>query len=226
MKNFNISKSLLILSSLLSLFSCSFNPNQKTIIGKGEIATKSINLASFSDIELSNYCDIKIVNGPEFKVKFSDYKNIIHLLEFKVIGNKLMVQSAKNNISVNNSKAKATIYIPEKLNGLVISGSGSILIKNRFDNIQIAEINGSGDIKSSVFSTSNKLAVAINGSGEIDFSQVETQNINCEINGSGDIKVNAIKSLKVDVNGSGSVYYKGNPKVSKEINGSGDVAKI
>ena len=226
MKKYILSKAVILFFTLLTLFSCSIINKNETIKGEGQVTVKTINLSSFTDIHLENYCDVEIVEGSEFKVEFSDYQNIVDLLDFKIVDNKLIIKPKKLNLNVNNSKAKAIIYVPGNIKNIAIAGSGNILLKKQINNIENLAISGSGDIKSEVESKSDNLSIAISGSGDIDFSKVESQNVNCSISGSGEIKVNAVKSLKIAISGSGDVYYKGNPSVSSKINGSGEVVKM
>jgi hypothetical protein len=226
MKKIIVLKSILIFIPCIVLVSCSTFILQKTIKGVGEIQSKTIALNEFSEIQLNNYCDIEIKVGSEFKVEVSDYENIIEFLEFNVVQGKLRIESTRKDAHASNSRAKAIIYMPQKLVNLSINGSGNIQLLDAFRDLQNITISGSGDITSSSVFSVHLLNISIAGSGDIDLSKIESQAVNCSISGSGDIKVNAQKSLNVSISGSGDVHYQGNPSITKRITGSGEVIRI
>ncbi len=219
-------KLILIFIPFILLFSCSTVILQKTIVGEGDILTKTIALNEFSEVQVNNYCDVEIKIGSEFKVEVSDYENIIEFLEFNVVQGKLRIESTRKDAHASNSRAKAIIYVPLKLVSLSINGSGNIQLLDPFKELKNIVIAGSGNIFSSATSSAHLLNISIAGSGDIDLSKIVSQDVNCSISGSGDVKVNAQKLLNVSISGSGDVHYLGNPSITKRIDGSGEVVSM
>ncbi|MFM8744791.1 MAG: hypothetical protein ACKODM_15885, partial [Cytophagales bacterium] len=58
------------------------------ISGSGNIASQTLVLSSFTEIEVRNYCNMEVEKGTENKVEYSDYENIIQYLKFEVVGNR------------------------------------------------------------------------------------------------------------------------------------------
>ncbi len=234
--------SVLYFAIALSIFvaGCTMN----TVTGSGNIVTQTPTVSRFEEIEVASHCDVTIYHGNEFKVEVSDYENLLQYLKFEVTGKKLTIKTEPDNISLNNSKAKATIYMPDLLRKLTISGSSDIVLNDGFKDITDLNVSGSGNITGTqpatmnniratiegsgditMTGTANNLDLSIEGSGNIDFAGVTAQAATCSIDGSGDIIVNAAVALSATINGSGDILYYGNPTVTQKINGSGRVKK-
>jgi len=222
---------LLFLTALVFTFSCNKNSDRNpepsnTQSGTGIISSKSINLNSFSEIEITNYCNVEIDTGATNKVEYSDYDNLIQYLKFEIVGNKLVVKTIPEIASITNSKAKAKIYVAGSLTGLFISGSGNMTLANSFNGISQCAVSGSGNLVANENSTSTNMTTTISGSGNVDILKITSQSANCTISGSGSISIAVINDLTANVSGSGSISYLGNPSVSKNITGTGNIIKL
>ena len=109
------------------------------------------------------------------------------------------------------------------LNGVGISGSGSIRAVGIDADGFTAEISGSGSADLS--GRADDVALSISGSGSYDASKLRCRNVKVAISGSGDATVNATERVRADISGSGSVYYSGTPSVEQHVSGSGTVAR-
>lgn len=222
---------LVFLSALVFIFSCNKNNSLNSQpggsqTGTGSISSQSVNLNSFSEIEIANYCDVEIDTGTTNKVEYSDYDNLVQYLKFEIVGNRLVVKTIPENTLITNSKAKAKIYVAGSLTGLIISGSGNMTLANSFNGISQCTVSGSGNLVANANSTSTNMAATILGSGSIDILKITSQSANCTISGSGNISVAVTNDLTANISGSGSISYLGNPSVSKNTTGSGKVIKL
>lgn len=107
--------------------------------------------------------------------------------------------------------------------GLVISGSGKILIDDLTAKEVKAVISGSGDIKIEGKSKANELRATVTGSGDLDSNSLEFGDANLIITGSGTIRAFVTNQLDANITGSGKIYYKGNAVVDANITGSGKI---
>jgi hypothetical protein len=221
MKLLKFSK-LLMLASVLLMVSC----KKDIIVGSGSISTQTQNLGAFTEIEISNSCDIEVIKDSLNKVEFSEYENLIQYLKFEIVGTRLVIKTAPDDISLTNSKARAKVYVSGALTGLFTSGSGDINIKSAFNTLNTCNLSGSGDILAEVTATAVDMNVKLSGSGDIDILKITAQTADCSISGSGDISVSVTNSLKAAISGSGDIRYSGNPTVAKNISGSGSVIKL
>ncbi|MBI3233117.1 MAG: DUF2807 domain-containing protein [Bacteroidetes bacterium] len=225
---------------ILSITGCTM----EMVTGTGNITTQKFALQNFEEIEVESHCDVDIYRDSTYSVTVSEYENLMQYLKLEVVGKKLLIGSKPNNISINNSRAKAVIHMPDVLHKLIISGSSDITMKSGFKDISHLYVSGSGNIKGeesaqmnnisasvdgsgdiTMIGTANNVNLSVAGSGNIDFSNIQALTGDCSIDGSGDIKVNASNTLDASINGSGDIYYYGNPTVAKTINGSGKIVK-
>lgn len=216
-----------------------------TITGSGNIVTQTPDVSAFEEIEVANHCDVEVYQGSNYTVQVSEYENLIQYLKFEVVGKKLIISTEPNNLSINNSRAKAVIHMPDVLRKLSVLGSSDVTLKSGFKDISNLYVGGSGNIVGekaaqmskvsakvagsgniTMLGTANNVNLSTAGSGDIIFSDVKALSGNCSINGSGDIKVNTSNTLKAMINGSGNIIYSENPSVSKTINGSGRIVKM
>lgn len=106
------------------------------------------------------------------------------------------------------------------LDAIEINGSGDITSTVVGDALTIT-ISGSGDV--TVSGTADSLDLEIDGSGEVDADDLEVVDATVEISGSGDAELHVTGTLRVDISGSGSVSHRGGAEVDADISGSGDV---
>ncbi|MFM8740925.1 MAG: GIN domain-containing protein, partial [Cytophagales bacterium] len=102
------------------------------ISGSGNIASQTLVLSSFTEIEVRNYCNMEVEKGTENKVEYSDYENIIQYLKFEVVGNRLIVKTIPENISISNSQAKAKVVLTGNLDAVYITGSADVDLLSSF----------------------------------------------------------------------------------------------
>lgn len=225
MKLFNFLNSIPLILVLL-FFSCSNENDSIDTIGSGKIKSNTQSLNSFTEIEIENNCDVELVKGTENKVEFSDYENIIQYLKFELVGNKLIVKTAPDNISINNSKAKAKIYVKGNLNKIFILGSANVDLVNSFSGLNELNISGSGNLNALQNIVIPNIDCSISGSGNMNILQINAANAKCSVSGSGEISIHVTKSLNASIAGSGTISYQGNPSLIQNVSGSGSIVKL
>lgn len=215
----------LALISVVSLSGCmDFGPR---VTDSGKKATKAVavgsgkELGAFTKVSSKGALDVEIRQGPQSDVVIEGDENIVKIVNLKVVGDTLEIDTKGNYTTSTRLVVKITM---PKLDGLDLSGSGSATASGvKSDSLDL-DVSGSGSVK--VNGTVKRLAADVAGSGEIDASAVETEEAVVDISGSGRIKVFATKNLNVDIAGSGEVSYKGSPNLKKDITGSGKVLPL
>jgi len=169
-----------------------------------------------SDYEnLLDYWDIKVINNTlVIQTKpFSSLVNSRAKVTIVLPGNLYEARvSGSGQIALNSqfsSFEKASITGSGSINGnintvysklnLTISGSGSIFIKGRAD----------------------ELKAKTTGSGKMRLSQLTVQDAECTVSGSGNMYLNVEKTLKATILGSGDILYTGRPAIDIIGSGSG-----
>ena len=193
-----------------------------TIFAQG--SKKTIETGEFTAIGLGLPVTVYVTKGAH-KVEVEGPAEAISKMEIKVKGKSLNIEHEEN---LRNWKGNGvTVYVAmPNISGLAIGGSGSIIVKDEFNEMGDLDlsIGGSGDIE--VAGKAKNVNVSIAGSGDIKASALSGNKCDVSIAGSGDAKVGEMKALEVSIAGSGDVGYKGNPKLTKSIVGSGGVKKM
>lgn len=212
-----------------------------TITGNGNIVTQDRHLDRFDGVKCSGSVDIEITNDNTQSVKVEADDNILPYLITNVEDGLLDVHLRSNNV-FHDIHAKVYVSSPS-LNGLYVTGSGSITSKNALkDNQQIeCKLTGSGDIDAmldaprvianiggagiiTLQGRTKNFKVSITGSGDLKAKSLLSENTEIKVTGSGSAHVFASVSLTANVTGSGDIYYSGNtPSPTIHKTGSGSV---
>lgn len=210
--------SIVIISATLSFFSCT----KERISGNGSTITETRNISNFTAISASGSTNVYINQGATFKVEVKGYSNLLPYYETRLVNNTLQV-SYKQNMNIKNDNTEVFITLPV-LNGLALSGSGSITTSGAFNgNTDFnVTISGSGNIHFSR-GTSQNFYSKVDGSGNINMLNMVAAKADATITGSGKTEITANNQLKVEIIGSGKLYYHGTPVITTSITGSGTV---
>ncbi len=206
--------------------------------GQGPTVTRTLELPSFSGIDLKISGNVVIKQGPEQFVEVEGQENIIELLKLNVNNDTwdirfedcvrnhedLTIYITLPEIGYLSISGSGRIEGDELLAGndlnLRISGSGDMDLQLDYDKVD-ATISGSGDIK--LEGDCQDFDLDITGSGDYHAFDLETQTGDINITGSGNAEVFVHDNLDVRITGSGNVYYIGNPFLDIQITGSGKV---
>ncbi|EMB29920.1 hypothetical protein HMPREF9727_00760 [Treponema denticola MYR-T] len=105
-----------------------------------------------------------------------------------------------------------------------IAGSGNITARDITVNTLKVDVSGSADF--SATGKAENMIADISGSGDIKTTDFETEKADISISGSGSAKVWVTRHLKADIGASGSVRYKGNPVIETKSSGSGRISSL
>ncbi len=212
--------SLLLLLMLFIATQSAFCQRKGKTRVSGPVETRDIQIDDFHSIGMSVGAKVYLSQGPQ-KVSVKAQSDLIDLLEREVEKGAWKIEFTKR---VTNYDGKMEIYITmPDVKSIAIAGSGDIIGKTPFDNLDKVSfsISGSGDIAFS--GSANSVKISIAGSGDVSVEDLRTQSCSVSIAGSGDANVHATKELKVSIAGSGDVNYKGKPRVKSSIAGSGNL---
>jgi hypothetical protein len=210
-------------------------------IGKAEVISEAREVPSFHSIRLSVNGEVTVTQkkGQSLVIRADD--EVLPRLRTRVKNGTLVISS----IGGIRRSAQLEIDIEmEEINGLSISGSGTIMVNDRIkaDDVSL-KISGSGDIfleldandivtkisgsgKINLSGTVKSHTIDISGSGDTKAFDLLTDTTSVNISGSGDCMVNVTENLDVKISGSGDVEYKGSPKINFKGSGSGTVKSV
>jgi len=215
--------------------------------GSGEIVSESRDLGTFDGIALAGGFKVLVRQGNGGKVELKADKNLLPLIETKVIdgakGRTLEI-SPKRGYNLNATTTPQIVLDVAQLRAISIAGSGDVkveamktagvnasiagsgnIIFDKLDSERLGvEVSGSGDVVA--HGRTGSLNISVAGSGDVKAKGLEAEEVKVTIAGSGDAQVQASKRLKVSIAGSGDVSYLGSPEISMSVAGSGKVKKL
>lgn len=123
------------------------------ITGSGRIIDKEYTLGDFSNIQVSDGCQIDIEKSDKFEVVISINDNFAEYIEAYVKSNKLFIM-LKDGISYKKLEFKAKVKLPD-LSLLKLSGGTVCNINSRFTQSTLDLELSNGSILTALFSTDN-----------------------------------------------------------------------
>ncbi len=205
------------------------------------------NVSAFTEISLKIDANVHLKQGSTQFVEVKGEEGTLNRLITDVKERTLVIKYPADTWFSNWNPGKVDIYITiPQIDGLTISGSGSIVSEDKIEtrilslllsgsgNIKLEDLNaekisailsGSGNIFMTGKGTASELKGSISGSGNIKAIDFPANDVDVKISGSGNCYVNSIKNLAAKLAGSGNVIYRGEPLVDTTILGSGNVKK-
>jgi hypothetical protein len=190
--------------------------------GSGKVVSQTRKVTGFTKVELSGSGELTIEKTGMESLTISAEDNLLPQLTSEVSGDTLTLGTKPNTTVVPTKPITYSLTVKD-LNGIAVSGSGSVRVSNLTTNSLTTQISGSGTISAS--GTVNNQAVDISGSGRYQAEQLTSKTAKVQISGSGHASVLATDLLDVKISGSGTLTYGGNPQITQEISGSGKLIK-
>jgi hypothetical protein len=248
-KSINVVIGLFLIISLSSFTSNGVSNNNNTnnsavVVGNGKIKTKKVTVEAFSKISILSNVDVVLNETTNQEITILAETNIIELLDFEFINNKLTIKN-KNNINFKSTK-KIVINIPiQNLETILVDGCATVTssTKLKTDYIKLIAKNGGtisidlDAVESDIFLDSN---AKLNIKGNVENTYIEvsyqsnfegtnlmTENATLKLTGSVDCMINCNKSIDAYLCGNGNLKYKGSPKNKNlEIKGTGKIVAM
>lgn len=202
-------------------------------------------VSAFTEISLKIGANVHLKQGSTQSVEVKANDATLTKLITEVSSRKLVIRYSNETWFSKWNPGPVDVYVTiPQIDGLTISGSGSIISEGGIDSrILDLTLSGSGDLKltdlkaekvSAVLSGSGNINLsgkqntaefkaAISGSGNVRAIDFPADKVDVKISGSGNCWVNSVKNLVVHLAGSGNVNYRGNPSVDSSIAGTGNV---
>jgi hypothetical protein len=211
----------LIIPAAIALFVSGCNIDSNSTSGSGKAATDTRSVSGFSSVEMSGSGELQIEQTGTESLTISADDNLLPYLTSDVLGGQLRLGMKNGSFSPSSPVVyKLTV---KNLNGIALSGSGSINGKALATDSMKIELSGSGEIMTA--GSSDHMDVVVSGSGNFHGDGFKSKDARVEVDGSGSATVAASERLDVNINGSGSVEYIGDPMVNTSKHGSGSVSR-
>ncbi|ALJ11656.1 head GIN domain-containing protein [Sphingopyxis macrogoltabida] len=192
----------------------------------GPVTTQNYSLTGFTGVEVAGPDDVTIRQGDAFSISAKGPKAILDRLEIKLDGTTLVIGRKREGFSFSSrddDDVDIAITMP-KLDGVRLTGSGSIDADTIDGDAVKAVLTGSGDLKVGKL-TGKSAKLTLSGSGDIEVGSGTIGSGDVSITGSGDIDAEGLvaDTLDISIAGSGSVDAQATGSADISILGSGDV---
>jgi hypothetical protein len=211
--------------------------------GSGAVIDDARSVSGYTRVVVSAPVEVQLNHTGAEKVVIRADDNIAPMIEARVDGGKLYIETKKDASFRTRSAVSVQVEF-NKLDSLRLNGSGDIVADEIKAGIFESVIHGSGNVRiakleadtvavsiagSGNFSArgrAEKVGFVIDGSGDVHAEELQVKSAAVRIAGSGDALVYATESLQARIAGSGVVRYRGSPQVEKKVAGSGEVKPL
>jgi hypothetical protein len=205
-------------AAAFALSGCHFNFNHG-VKGSGKVVSEDRKVGEFSEVELRGAGELDIEVGPAVKVTIKTDDNIAKLVETRVEGGKLIIDTKE---PVSPTEYKIVIQTPS-LELLEIQGAGDANVRGIHGKSFAAKISGAGGLV--LAGKVEQATFSIRGAGDVSAYELDAESVEASVSGAGQIHVSASKTLDADLAGAGEIRYRGNPTVTKSVDGAGSIEK-
>jgi RNA polymerase sigma factor (sigma-70 family) len=202
-------------------------PADKGSKSEAESATP-LKLTGFSVISLTGAGRVTVKQTGKEAVSVKGDKALAEKSIAKVEKDTLVLVGASSDPFGAGGKKEAAGVVEfvvevKELRGLILTGAGSMDVKQLKTKELTVNVSGSGDL--SLAGKADALQVTVTGAGNVLAGELTTGRTTIQHLGNGKAVVNATKQLEVSIIGNGSVEYLGSPQVRKSVLGLGSVTK-
>ncbi len=194
--------------------------------GSGVLVTEQRDVSGFDRVSFEGFGTLIITHGSEESLTIEAEDNILPRIETRVHGGTLEIgfDTDRWKDIVRPTKSITYTLTVITLDGIALSGAGSIEARGidveRFD----VELSGAGSIEISGFAAAQEINVS--GAGSYDSAELQSEHIDVNISGAGAATVWATESLDVNISGVGNVSYYGDPQVRENVSGLGNLKAL
>ncbi|MBK6750119.1 MAG: DUF2807 domain-containing protein [Acidobacteria bacterium] len=183
-----------------------FSVNFGSARGSGNIVTEKREVSGFKSVDVGGVFQVEIVAQKEFGVEVEADDNLIGLIQTRVDGDTLRIESDKRLKS--SSPIKIRISAP-KIDGLQVSGAANVTANGL--NSESLKIESSGGSRVTVAGEAVKLTVESSGGARVNAGGLSTVDANIEGSGGSSVEVSVTGDLRSDISGGARVTYSGTP---------------
>lgn len=207
-----------VLTQLSMLSSCESGEGNQVLLAAED-------LSGIGVLRLDASADLEIIQAPKARIELYDQTGHEEEIVWNHRGDELLIYSTERTSFGFSKTPKIKFYTPELPARIDLEGSGEIssTVDWKMENLSVS-LGGSGNVV--LKGTAEEVSADLNGSGKIDLSDFNAQNGDADLSGSGVIELQAKKHLKANLSGSGVIRYKGNPEIEKDESGSGTISKM
>ncbi|HEX5164284.1 MAG TPA: head GIN domain-containing protein [Thermomicrobiales bacterium] len=215
-----------------------------TVTGSGNVTSETRPLADWTAVALACPGTLDLQIGPNQGITIEAEDNILPLIETRVDGGGLQIRFQPAAQSIRPTQPIRFRAATPAIDGLAVSGSGSIhapaiegatltLGTSGSGSIDVASastgaldarISGSGSV--TVRGDTRDCDVRVSGSGDLNARDLACHRAHVNVSGSGSVMLRVEREIEGRISGSGSIVYSGQPVTSIRTSGSGRAVQM
>jgi hypothetical protein len=227
-------------AALCLLFFLPFGGCDPSVRGNGQPALETRPLEGFHDVDSSGAFDVRVEHGDTYAVTVAIDANLLPLLETRVVGTTLRIDSdyhlehvvpgphvivrtpSVSGATLSGSGRLAVLSVHEtRAVTLRLSGSGSMDYDGTSPMVKV-HLGGSGDVN--LAGSTGYVALELSGSGTIDAASLPATAGSIELDGSGNVRATIDGPADVSLAGSGDIDLFGHVSIQRSSkSGSGSI---
>ena len=201
-------KMLMALVALPLLCSCHFSfnlgNNKHVVLCKGEVQTRTFDLAGFDQIVINGSADLKYTQGNAYSVKVEANEEVFQYLDYRVDKGVLILET-KDKVQPMAETFDIYVSSPE---------------------MKVMAINGAAEVSVEGIDSKQDLTISVNGSTEFELKDICVPTLYFTINGAGELEASKLRLEKfyLTINGAGEANISGSADyASFRVSGAGDI---
>jgi Putative auto-transporter adhesin, head GIN domain len=186
--------------------------------GSGVTATEYRELAPFATVELAGANSVTVRVGPAQSVAVTADDNLVDHVTTTVRSGRLSI--ANDGSFTTKTPMTVAVSVPS-LDGVTLSGSGTVIVEGVTGTDFIADLSGTGTLVAS--GTVDRLTAVLSDTGTVELQGLVAQDVIARLGGTGEMNVHATSTLDATLTGTGSIIYFGSPFVTTHDTGPGSI---
>lgn len=186
--------------------------------GSGVAATENRELAPFATVELAGANAVTVRVGPPQSVAVTADDNLVDHVTTTVRSGSLFI--ADYGSFTTETPMTVAVSVPS-LDGVTLSGSGTVTVEGVTGTDFIADLSGTGTLE--VSGTVDRLTAVLSASGRVELQGLVAKDVIARLEGTGEINVHATSTLDATLTGTGSIVYSGSAFVTTHNTGTGSI---
>jgi hypothetical protein len=186
--------------------------------GSGVSVTELRRVTSFATVELAGANTVTVRVGPPQSVAVTADDNLVDHVSTTVRDGRLLISD--DGSFTSRTPMTVAVSVPA-LDGVTLSGEGTVAIDGVAATDFIATLSGTGTLTAS--GSVDRLTAVLTADGTIELQGLAAQDVIARLEGTGTISLRATSTLDATLTGTGSIVYSGSPSVTAHNTGTGSI---
>lgn len=216
----------------------------RTTKGSGTVVSRSVPVAAFARIEVSNGFDVDLSVGAEQSVTLRTDDNVVDLVDISVVDGDVL----RIGLVPRSGVSDATLHVDvsaRQLTSIVGSGGASVRINSELESerfhlglsggariigaldVADADLDLSGGAHATLTGSARRLVSKGQGASILEATTLQADDAVVDVSGASQANVAAAKTLSAAASGSSLVRYVGHPAlVRQDVSGASSITTV